>query len=151
MLNGERTDISPLNEPNQIESTLQHWSSINQNTRLKEELLAMLRIGHTTLTHSLTRERVAPPLCHRCHSPQPIRHFVLTCLLVMSRANCRLITPPPPIPFHSILLLSLVNLILISSLPSSNYTAPSTSTAPIYISSISIYTHIYSASLDNFI
>ena len=64
-----------------IKPTLQHWPSAHQDTRLKEVLLARLRLGHTRITHSFILEKTDPPLCHRCHTRYNISHFLLHCPL----------------------------------------------------------------------
>jgi ribonuclease HI len=64
-----------------IKPTLEYWSSTNQHSRLKEILLARLRLGHTRLTHSYLFDRCPPPICHRCDCRYTIRHFLLDCPL----------------------------------------------------------------------
>ena len=64
-----------------IKPKLGHWSSSFQNTRLKEIILARLRLGHTKLTHSHLIENRRPSQCHRCRVPYTIPHFLFVCPL----------------------------------------------------------------------
>ena len=64
-----------------IKPTLGHWPSAHQNTRLKEILLARLRLGHTKITHSHIIEQRPPSSCHRCRTRYTIQHFLLECPL----------------------------------------------------------------------
>ena len=63
----------------QIKPILGHWLSCNQNTRLKEIILARLRIGHTKITHSYIFEKEEPTLCHRCNIRYNVAHMLLYC------------------------------------------------------------------------
>ena len=65
----------------QIKPTLQHWPSSQQNTRLKEILLARLRLGHTKLTHAHIIQNTPPATCHRCNVRYTISHFLFHCPL----------------------------------------------------------------------
>ena len=62
-----------------IKPEIQHWSSCHQNTRLKEIILARLRLGHTKLTHSHITENRPPSNCTRCHVVYSIHHFLIVC------------------------------------------------------------------------
>ena len=64
-----------------IKPVLAHWPSTQQNTRLKEIVLARLRLGHTKLTHSHIIENRPPSACHRCKTRYTIQHFLLECPL----------------------------------------------------------------------
>ena len=62
-----------------IKPKLGHWPSAHQNSRLKEILLARLRLGHTKLTHLYIIEKTDPPICQRCNVRFNIPHFLLHC------------------------------------------------------------------------
>ena len=58
---------------------VQHWESTNQDSLLKERLLARLRMGHTNITDIHLIEHTPPPICCRCRSRYTIKHFILHC------------------------------------------------------------------------
>ncbi|XP_043213195.1 uncharacterized protein LOC122377325 [Amphibalanus amphitrite] len=64
-----------------IKPKLCHFYSSHQNTRIKERVLARLRLGHTQLTHNYILDRAPPPICHHCrdHPRYTISHFLLHC------------------------------------------------------------------------
>ena len=89
-----------------IKPVLGHWSSSQQNTRLKEIVLARLRLGHTKLTHSHIFEGTPPSSCHRCKTRYTIEHFLLHCPLynVQRQKIIRHVTANRlPLTLHSLL------------------------------------------------
>ena len=79
-----------------IKPTLGHWSSANQNTRLREVTLSRLRIGHTKITHYYIFEREPPTICHRCNVRYNVAHMLIDCPLyrlhrqvLINYTNCK--------------------------------------------------------------
>ena len=62
-----------------IKPLLHKWASSNCDSRLKEVVLARLRIGHTRLTHKYLLDRSTPPLCPQCDVFLSIEHIILDC------------------------------------------------------------------------
>ena len=64
-----------------IKPILKHFETSNQDTRLKERMIARLRLGHTKLTHNYLFERAPPPTCHKCNNNTryTIQHFLIDC------------------------------------------------------------------------
>ena len=64
-----------------IKPQITHFNTSNQNTRLKETVLARLRVGHTRLTHIFIIEHRPPPTCHKCNNTvqYTIQHFLIDC------------------------------------------------------------------------
>ena len=89
-----------------IKPILGHWSSSQQNTRLKEIILARLRLGNTKLTHSHIFDGKPPSSCHRCNILYTTKHFLLQCPLynVQRRKIIRHVTANRlPLTLHSLL------------------------------------------------
>lgn len=89
-----------------IKPILGHWSSGQQNTRLKEIVLARLRLGHTKLTHSHIFEGRPPSTCHTCKVRYTIEHFLLECPLYTAQRQkiIRHVTANRlPLTLHSLL------------------------------------------------
>ena len=76
-------DANPHHHLHAIKPHIGHFSSSHQNTRLKETVLAKLRIGHTKLTHTHYFRNPKDPIpCYKCGNPNiiyTIPHFLLHC------------------------------------------------------------------------
>ena len=55
------------------------WSSSSRRNRLEEKLLARLRLGHTSLTHSYIFQQTERPECPTCHTHITVKHILLHC------------------------------------------------------------------------
>ena len=62
-----------------IKTTIGSWSSSSRKTRLEEKVLARLRIGHTSLTHSFIFQRHERPLCNTCNTLLTVSHLLIHC------------------------------------------------------------------------
>ena len=74
-------DADPHPYLHPIKPNLKHWPSINQDNRLKEVILARLRLGHTKITQYFILQKESPTLCQTCNRRYSIKHFLLHCPL----------------------------------------------------------------------
>ena len=72
-------DVNPHYYFHPIKPIIGHWPTAYQNTRLKEVIIARLRIGHTKLTHEYIFDQGPPPICQRCNIRYTIEHFLIHC------------------------------------------------------------------------
>ena len=82
-------DTAPHFHLHPIKPVLKHYTTSHQNTRLKERVLARLRLGHTNLTHCHLIERRPPPSCFKCNNNTryTIQHFLIDCPHLHSHRN----------------------------------------------------------------
>lgn len=62
-----------------IKPILGHWPSSHQHTRLKEILIARLRLGHTKITHLYIINHEPHPICNTCQTNYTISHMLINC------------------------------------------------------------------------
>ena len=74
-------DTFPHYHAHPIHPKIGLFKSANQNTRLKETVIARLRIGHCILTHAHLYHNEPPPTCPHCTPPTKltIAHFLFHC------------------------------------------------------------------------
>ena len=79
---GRRSRPSPSRR-----GTLKKWASGSCDSRIKEVVLARLRIGHTRLTHEYILDRGPPSSCLQCNVPLSIEHIIIDCPLFLQQRN----------------------------------------------------------------
>ena len=70
-----------------IKPFLKKWASGSCDSRIKEVVLARLRIGHTRLTHEYILDRGPPSSCLQCNVPLSIEHIIIDCPLFLQQRN----------------------------------------------------------------
>ena len=70
---GKRTQL------HDIKTEIRAWSSSSRRIRLEEKVLARLRIGHTSLTHSFIFQQEERPLCIACRTVLTVSHILIFC------------------------------------------------------------------------
>ena len=72
-----------------IKPTIGEYPSVVQNIRREEVVLARLRLGHTSVTHSYLLQGEEHPQCVGCDASFTVRHFLLECGdFAQVRNNC---------------------------------------------------------------
>ena len=62
-----------------IKAEVGAWSSSSRRNRREEKILARLRLGHTSLTHSFIFQHTERPECPTCHTHITVKHILLHC------------------------------------------------------------------------
>ena len=68
-----------FNKLKEIEPTVNYHRSCLKLSRREEIVLALLRIGHTRITHSYLFKREDQPYCFGCNTPFTVKHILLDC------------------------------------------------------------------------
>ena len=63
----------------EIGPTIGEHQSVVRNIRKEKSCLALLRLGHTKVTHSYLLQGEEQPQCFGCDAPFTVHHFLLKC------------------------------------------------------------------------
>ena len=74
------TNVTQATQLRRVKPKIEQWLSANRSSRYQEKVLARLRIGHTSHTHSYIYSRENRPMCARCQSAQTIEHILIHCM-----------------------------------------------------------------------